>query len=543
MANIPGINIELERDPDAEAPAAPEDWVLLPSTETTNLESAQTCFAALKRSRRFFQRGNGVVELRGGRLDILKDERLRSSIEACATVARKCSEEKTGRLLLKYPALASAETARMWLNSQAAEALDMIEQVVSAPPMIEDTEGRPCVLAAGYNPERLTFVLDGVEPEQIDHAAALEALNVIFGEFDFVTPSDRSRAIAALVTPALVAGATLSGHHPVSAVEADASQSGKGFLLEIIQAVYGESPSLVALKSGGVGGFDESLSQSLINGRPFIQIDNLRGKLSSQFFEAIMTAPRGGTVPARVPHRGEVQVRVDRFNFQITSNGIEVSPDLANRCSIIRIKKRARFNYRSFPEGDLLEHIKANRGRFLGAVYCLVAHWIERGKPRTADARMPGRFRAWGQSLDWIVRELCAGAPLLDGHEAIQQRVSDPGRVWLRAVAGRIVAMDPAPREEWIASELLTVADDGEEIPLPNAKTGADDDARNQAAGRLLAKLFASGDSIEIDGIEIIRTVSREDRTDGKGEREVKRYRFIHSPPIPPYPPYGSKDQ
>ena len=41
--------------------------------------------------------------------------------------------------------------------------------------------------------------------------------------------------------------------------------------------------------------------------------------------------------------------------------------------------------------------------------------------------------------------------------------------------------MDPAPREEWIASELLTVADDGEEIPLRTAYSSGRSKKEEQA--------------------------------------------------------------
>ena len=58
---------------------------------------------------------------------------------------------------------------------------------------------------------------------------------------------------------------------------------------------------LVAKLKGGVGGFDESLAQQLINGRPFIQFDNVRGVIDSQYLEAILTVTYGDTIAARIP--------------------------------------------------------------------------------------------------------------------------------------------------------------------------------------------------------------------------------------------------
>jgi hypothetical protein len=171
-------------------------------------------------------------------------------------------------------------------------------------------------------------------------AEATAALLSSIGEFDFATEADKSRTIASLLTPALKFSGLLGAHTPLFVVEADDSQAGKGFLLELVQTIYRETPSLVTQRQGGVGGFDESLSQAMIDGRPFIQLDNVRGRIGSPYFEAVLTCPLTGTIPARVPHKGEVQVTPERFVFQLTSNGFESTRDLANRSCITRIRTR-----------------------------------------------------------------------------------------------------------------------------------------------------------------------------------------------------------
>src|SRR5690606_22583817 len=108
----------------------------------------------------------------------------------------------------------------------------------------------------------------------------------LIAEFAFVTPSDRSRAIAAIIAPALKAGGILRGHYPFTIVEADDSQTGKGYLCDLIFAIYGETPGIVGERKGGVGSLDESLAQKLVEGRPFILLDNLRDKIDSAYLEA-----------------------------------------------------------------------------------------------------------------------------------------------------------------------------------------------------------------------------------------------------------------
>ena len=110
--------------------------------------------------------------------------------------------------------------------------------------------------------------------------------------------------------------------------------------------------------------FDESLAQKLINGRPFIQFDNIRGTIDSQYLEAILTAPYGETVSARIPYKPEIQVRPDRFIFQLTSNGFTSTRDLANRSCIIRIRKKHGFAFKRYAEGNIIDHILAKPANY-----------------------------------------------------------------------------------------------------------------------------------------------------------------------------------
>ena len=211
--------------------------------------------------------------------------------------------------------------------------------------------------------------------------------------------------------------------------EADASQSGKTYRQKVVAAVYRESPNVVVQRMGGVGGFDESIAQKLIDGRPFVLLDNFRGKLDSPYLEAVLTAP--SSMPARVPHRGEVQVDPRSFVFQITSNGAETTRDLANRASIVRIKKRPEdYPFKVYSDGDLYAHVVANQPWYLGSIFAVIEEWAAKGRPRTNETRHD--FREWVRVLDWIVRNIFNAAPLMDGHDEARQRVSDPRRVWLR---------------------------------------------------------------------------------------------------------------
>ena len=505
-----------------------EDCIILPSGPVGILEAAERLFQMLARSETLFVRGGRVFEVVKGdddtlRLEFVSEDAFRSRIERHGKVVAYRAGPHGG-YLLKPDARCSKDNATALLASDAKNVLPSIAAVHSCP-IITETKNGIEILGKGYRKEcggRL--VTGGAMPEKIELSEAIAALLGIVSEFDFATPADKPRAIAAILTPALKFGGLLETHTPLFVVEADESQAGKGFLLEVIQRIYGEIPAFLTQRQGGVGGFDESLGQALIDGRPFIQLDNIRGRIGSPYFEAILTCPLGGTVPARVPYRGEVQVRPDRFVFQLTSNGFESTRDLANRACIIRIRKRRGFKFRPYPEGGLLSHIAANRPRYLSAVYSIVSQWVVRGKPATEDMRGEGRFRQWTQTMDWIIKELFNLPPLMDGHEDAQERVANPALNWFRQVCFAVEA-DARLEESLTASDILEICHGHSLDILGVANDAPDEKAVLLRIGCLMKKAFMEKDSIEVDGFGIHK--SEEVRYSEERRRDVTTNKYV----------------
>ncbi len=311
-------------------------------------------------------------------------------------------------------------------------------------------------------------------------------------------------------------GGVLTTPLPIDIGEADTSQSGKTYRQKLVAAIYRETPNVVVQRSGGVGGLDEALSQKLIDARPFVLFDNMRGKLDSPYLESVLTAP--GAMPARVPHRGEVQVDPRGFVFQITSNGVETTRDLANRASIIRIRKRPPgYVFYAHREGDLYSHVVANQAYYLGCVFAIVTNYVEAGCLRTNDTRHD--FREWAQRMDWIVQRLFAAAPLLDGQEAARERVSDPRRTWLRSLCLTLRAGNVAGALS--ATQLAEIALESD-LPPPGIRrdTAVSDIARR--IGGLMAAVFCSSNEIDIDGFKIFRATRYSDAA----KKQVPIYHF-----------------
>jgi len=498
------------------------DVVVLPSGPVTISQTATELFTALSPTRTLFLRGTSIVELvwrndGAPHLEPLKVDAFRSRVEKVASLMVWRSGS-AGQPVLA-PALLSNDLAKAIMEAESRSLLPSIASVHSCPILVVDSNGLPKVLRDGYHPDCGGILITGrinLTPdwETISVPEAAGRLLHLIDEMDFQSEGDKARAIAAFITPALLMGGHLADRIPIDIAEADQSQAGKGYRHELVCTLYNERAYLVAARSGGVGSLDESLGSALISGQPFICFDNLRGKLDSPNVEAFITAP--GLFPARVPHRGEIQIDPRRFLIQLSSNGFESTRDLANRASICRIRKRHGYEYR-----DTLGELRANTGPYLGAVFRIVKAWIDSGKPKTKDTRHDRR--EWCQTLDWIVQNLVGIAPLMDGHQEAQERTGSVGLTWLRSVALAVRADGKfgTPFTTKVLVELCAVHG----IPVPGANP--DPDSTNRIVGSHLAKAFgaATNQIITIDGV----TVRREEEAyqkDTRSKEKRKVYRF-----------------
>jgi hypothetical protein len=495
---------------------------ILPNDHTPISESGRNIFAAIAGTHTLFVRAGSIVELvrraDGCSLELIKPESFRSRIERYGhqLVAWKIDDD--GGKVMK-PKRCSEDNARALLATvEAREVLPIIHTVAAAPVIVPDGDGVK-VLGQGYHVENGgTLVVGGETPPELPANEAAKLLLDTLNEFVFQCAGDKARAFGAMLTPALKMGGFIRGFIPVDVREADQPQTGKGFSLNLVRAIYHESAYPIALKSGG----DESLCAALLSGKPFIAIDNVRGKLDSQFLEMILTW--GDAVAARIPHRGEVLVDPGATSFQLTSNGIEATPDFAKRASITRmLKQRPGFAFKKYVEGDLRDHIAANQPRYLGAVFALIRDWCRRGKPTTNATGHD--FREWAGILDaFTVYHM--GENLLTGHEQAQERTANPAMSWLRAVGLLVLKTGKAGRE-LPAAELYELSAD-DQLAIPGMRQ-PDDQQGPQIVGRVLAKCFRDGNRVEVDHLTVERITNTEYDPNSRKDITRKAYRFTEA--------------
>lgn len=467
-----------------------------------------------KKETLFLREGGGDA---GQQVQIVDESRKLSTLSP----ALACSEfEKVCKLIFlvkrkpPIPAVMSiSEANRIIACENFTSRLPRLRIITKCPVIIQRPSGDIKIINK-YDRDSGIFAAGNL-PVMMDIDEAIEIVLSIIEEFDFKTPADKSRCIAVIISVALNMGSISKFRMPMVLIEADESQSGKGYLAKIIAAIYSDVVYICNQHNGGVGSLEETISERLIEGRNFISIDNLTAPKQNGIFnsEKICSLMTEDTFSARVPYKGSVIINPGRHVFFITTNGCTLSIDLMNRSCPISIRKRHNYKFKSYLEGSVLDHIRHNPAKFQGAIFSIVLAWCEAGKPRSSTTAHDSSFTPWAQSLDAIVQDIMGQAPLLEGYEHVRDRITSPYLQMLRDIALAVV--------KYRNDESLTVSDIIEEVghegvTLPGMKAGCDFDKLTENDKNTVKKQFGilfgrafkyhgHDDVLDLNGIKITR--------------------------------------
>jgi len=446
----------------------------------------QLLYEHMAKSKKAYLRGGEVCALANGKLvqvnSALAVTWLGHFVD-CLIAGKDGEERKVG--------LTERQT-RVIIAAAERSLLPAIETVVAVP-VLCDVRGQPVYAEQGYCQELLLYVTGSTELYEMPLDEAVTAIKEIIKDYTFQYRNDRSRAIAAMLTPGFKQGGFIKSHVPMSLIEANETQSGKSKLARCNAAIYGEVPQQVARRQAGVGSLDESISACLIRGQPHILIDNYRGRFDSAFLESVLTG--SGQVEARAPHVS-VSVDASRFFFAITSNGMSSTADFCQRVNLIRIRKRHGFKFPTFAEGDLDKHVQANWPRFLSAVYQIIIEWDKAGRPRTEENRHT--FVEWASTMDWIVQNYFKLPPLMTGQEEALLRVRNPALASLREVCAAL-------HEQGMMDQPLKASDIADAAEESGVTIGLDEGPRPQSTALQVGHMMRSAfHALSEDGHKLV---------------------------------------
>jgi hypothetical protein len=492
--------------------------LILPSARVPIISCAETLFKALAKQKTFFVRNEELVTPRessdGLYLRTLLKTEFVSELERPFELQKYVETEDGPKL---KPSRCGVETAQLLLHTREMREYSLPLRLVAASPVLIERNGKPVVLQKGYHPdEEGLFVAKNLDIPDITLSEAVELLSWgLFADYKWVSPSDLSRAVAQVISPALKLGNLLPGaDFPIDLGLADQSQGGKTHRMKFTTRIYGEHAYTVINKRGGVGSLDETIASALCSGKSFITIDNVRGDIDSQLLESTLRGT--GSAPVRLPYRSEILVCTDRVIVQLTSNSANLTKDLANRCIITNSRKQSAEYRPQLPWGqEFIRLVENEQATYLGAVHAVVREWILRGRPRTNETRHD--FRDWVQSLDWIVQNIFQLPPLMNDHSETQGRLSNKVSGWFREVVLGIVRANKNLPVTVQATDIRDVCDTYS-IVIPGLRGDANDDVRNQFLGRLLAQVFRDSETVAVEEFSATRFLE-------KGQhKDIKKY-------------------
>lgn len=467
-------------------------------------------------------KGNTILRLINGELAPINAAALHTLLFDRMQVMEWVTENRRARLV---PATEMKDgTLRAIKESHFVAAHIPQVTIVARQPYLVKHDGQLVMLTKGYNVAGGgILVTGGTVPDEVPTEEAVQAILDLLADFQFATPSDKSRAVAAILSAAMHL-ARIFERNPMLVFEADQSQTGKTLLFNVIVAIFGQRCGIVAQKKGGVGSLDESIMQRLVQGFPFILIDNVRGLINSPFLEMCLT-PEGGSVEARIL-REVVLVDPRPVVFGASSNAMEMPKDLANRAKIIRLRKQRRdyqFKPRTDAEGrevGLRRYVECRQGYYQGCVNAILLDWWKNGEQRLPCTEHD--FREAMGALDFIVQTYFKLPPLLDGHQIAMERTTKPGLSWLRQIA--LVAAEQWHVTDWKAAKIADRCIQ-EGIAIPGVGDGGENKSAAQAVGNVMSGAFENEDRIEIEGVEIRRSLEQD-----KDSRTHKTYTFTKVP-------------
>ena len=504
-------------------------FVHIPGGSHSITDAALALGRLLGERREYFHRGGAVVRVTYDENGVPSLQSVKASMltSAFERVARIVKDRKVKDEVLTEPTVMTEQGAKQILESlDFKESLPPLKILSPCPVMIR--RGDSLVEISGYD-RRSGVLASGKKTEAMTVKKARDILNDVLNEFHFASEADRGRALAAMVTPALVFGGILNDKKAMDLGEADQPQTGKGFRNKITAAIYNQQVKTVTQQKKGVGSMEEMFDSYLVNGANFICLDNLKGKIDSCKIEMFLTEEN---YPARVPFLGAVNIDPRRTIVMLTSNKAEMTGDLAKRSSCVRLLHRGRnHNWTAYKEGDILDHIRANQPKYLGAVFSILKAWDKDKQPRSRETRH--NFRTWVQTLDYIVQKYLASPPLMQGHTETQERMTNPTINWMRDIM--LLIRREGRQNEWLKTHDLVDIISESEVMVPGlGEDGVLDDENVrkrvlQAMGRKLAICFRAGDELRIDGHIARRNVVE----DPFSQRPTKEYIFEEVAEVP----------
>lgn len=351
------------------------------------------------------------------------------------------------------PADCPAGVARMVL-ARAGFGWDGIPQlraITQAPVLRKDGSA---VLAPGYDEATGLLLITSrlwpqlpEAPDKVDAQAAIRLLERPLRELPFVAESDRSAAIALLITAVL---RPVLASAPMFAVSAPAAGTGKSLTINIASILAtGRTPAVVTPTPDDAE-LEKRIGAAALAGDPVITLDNVSHALRSDLLCQLLTEPE---IQVRILGRSENAKIPSTALMCCTGNNLTIVGDLNRRVVRIRLDAACeRPEERAF-SFDAIDYALRHRAELVVAALTVVRAYILAG--------FPSRAPAFGSFADWsdTVRSALMWCGKADPRGNLEeQRGEDPEKIELAEV------MDALPATPFTVKEVARLIGENAEL-------------------------------------------------------------------------------
>lgn len=260
----------------------------------------------------------------------------------------------------------------------------------------------------GYDPETgILGIFKGgdldfnLHPNRDDAEHAISILDDLLSECAFAAPEDRSAALSALLTAAVRPSLPIA---PMFHVMAHQPGSGKSYLCQLITALATSTPGSPVAFPRSNDACDKLLLSQLMKAPAVIEFDNLTDNLRP--FDKLCSALTSESLEGRQLGHSRTLVVPTRTLFLSSGNNVRPIEDMVRRCISIHLDPGMEAPAaRIYKRPNLLDEVRRDRIKFIGAALTIVRAWVLAGQPSTHCPSLAG-YTEWSnwcrQPLLWL---------------------------------------------------------------------------------------------------------------------------------------------
>jgi hypothetical protein len=355
--------------------------------------------------------------------------------------------------------------------------IPILTGIISAP--ILRTDGT-VLLQPGYDSKTGLFFATGEEwpeipdePTPEDARRALQEIAEPFHEFPFVSGSDRSVLIAAVLTA--IQRRVLRAA-PLFGFTAPSQRTGKSLLAEAVAIIATGRPAPATAVSTQREELRKAVTSTLLEGHLIVNLDNIEGPLASpDLARAITQAEYGDRV------LGESrQLRLPtNVLWTATGNNLTLRGDLTSRTLLCRIDSGLeKPEERTFRITNLEAFLTENRKRLVAAALTILRAYQVAGRPHQLVPAWGG-FGDWSSSirepLIWLgCPDPCATREHVIADDPDREEATAVLTAWYKAFPGKMMTLrellEAAETVPELRNALLAVSRDQKATDRPDAK-------------------------------------------------------------------------